>query len=106
MSQLKLYRPDDLDAETHLEVDAPPPTVLRFRRMPSQEGPGGLMDVLLRARVIHQNKHCPRCEHPVVEPVVLNDAILNRGRLPIPGTGTLVGFHCHGCQTEWPVPQR
>lgn len=106
MSRLKLYRPDNLAAEDHIKVDEPPPTILRFPQLASGREPGSLMNVLLRARVIHQNKRCPRCAHPVVEPLVLSDAILNRGNLPIPGTGTLVGFHCHGCQTEWPIPKR
>ena len=47
--------------------------------------------------------HVPDRSHPIVEPIELDNGILNRNRMPIPGTATLVGFHCHGCQREWPA---
>ena len=57
-----------------------------------------------RARIIRNNCQCPECGHQEVEPLELDDAIVNpNNRLPVPGTSTIVGFHCHGCGLEWPV---
>ena len=39
-----------------------------------------------------------------IEPIELQDAVISpKNRLPIPGTATIVGFHCNDCGTEWPV---
>lgn len=54
-----------------------------------------------RARVLFSNRCCPHCHHPVVEPIELDDALINRAGQPIPGTATLVGFHCEACDAEW-----
>lgn len=63
-----------------------------------------LQPVSDRARLIHQNSQCPDCHASLVEPIELNDGLRARGnRLPVPGTATLVGFHCHRCGYEWPV---
>ncbi|VAX36154.1 hypothetical protein MNBD_PLANCTO02-2686 [hydrothermal vent metagenome] len=59
------------------------------------------LNVLDRARTLHINRFCPECGYPDVEPLELDDAIINRNSLPIPGTATLVGFHCNDCHTEW-----
>lgn len=57
-----------------------------------------------RARIIRENSFCPECSSCTVEPLELRDAILSpRNRQPIPGTATIVGFHCENCGTEWPV---
>lgn len=57
-----------------------------------------------RARLIHQNSQCPDCNANLVEPIELNDGVMARGnRLSVPGTATLVGFHCCRCGYEWPV---
>jgi hypothetical protein len=58
-------------------------------------------DVVARAQALYENRTCPACDYPVVEPIELDDPILNRKGLPIPGTATLVGFRCRGCRTEW-----
>jgi hypothetical protein len=60
--------------------------------------------VVDRARLIRDNSTCPTCERHDIEPLELDDADVSaRGRLPIPGTATLVGFHCNDCGVEWPV---
>ena len=59
------------------------------------------LNVLDRARTLHINRICPQCGDADVEPLELNDAIINRNNLPIPGTATLVGFHCNDCHIEW-----
>lgn len=57
-----------------------------------------------RARTIRDNAVCPECSKSDVEPLELQDALISaKNRLPIPGTATIVGFHCNSCGTEWPV---
>jgi predicted RNA-binding Zn-ribbon protein involved in translation (DUF1610 family) len=57
-----------------------------------------------RARLIHQNSTCPDCGHHDIEPLELADSVISpRNRMPVPGTATIVGFHCNECGTEWPV---
>lgn len=57
-----------------------------------------------RARLIRTNNTCPNCSHHDIEPLELEDAMISpKSRLPIPGTATIVGFHCNDCGTEWPV---
>ncbi len=57
-----------------------------------------------RARIIRDNAVCPECSKFDIEPVELQDAVISpKSRLPIPGTATIVGFHCNDCGTEWPV---
>ena len=60
-------------------------------------------DVIERARVLYNNRQCPECRYPVVQPLELDDAAINKCGLPIPGTATLVGFRCRGCQAQWSV---
>ncbi len=61
------------------------------------------MNMVTRAQTLFANRACPHCQYPVVEPLELNDAAINRAGLPIPGTSTLVGFRCTGCEAEWGV---
>lgn len=57
-----------------------------------------------RARIIHDNSTCPECSRCNIEPLELQDALISpKNRLPVPGTATIVGFHCIDCGTEWPV---
>jgi len=56
-----------------------------------------------RARALHNNRHCRSCGHSAVEPVTLNDGLRDGSGQYIPGTATLVGFHCERCHAEWPV---
>jgi len=67
---------------------------------------GRLVPALERARMLHQNSECPECRKPNVQPLELNDALISpRSRLPVPGTATIIGFHCEDCGCEWPVFQ-
>ncbi len=108
MSRLRLYWPDargQFEAVAMAPVSADragEPAVIPFarcRRRPT--GGSRLTDVVGRAHTIYANGRCPVCRHPVVEPIELNDAVVGRGNLPIPGTATLVGFRCDGCDSEW-----
>jgi hypothetical protein len=60
-------------------------------------------DVIARARTLFANRTCPTCDYPVVTPVELDNATHNRNGQPIPGSATLVGFHCEGCGEEWSI---
>jgi hypothetical protein len=65
---------------------------------------GRLQDPADRARMISRNSACPECGHHDIEPLELEDAVISpRNRLPVPGTATIVGFHCNDCGIEWPV---
>ncbi len=57
-----------------------------------------------RARLLHNNSTCPECAHHDIEPLELEDSVISpKNRLPVPGTATIVGFHCNDCGIEWPV---
>ena len=56
-----------------------------------------------RARSLRHNDRCPHCRHGLVEPLELADGVRSRNHQPIPGTATLVGFHCLACHWEWPA---
>lgn len=65
---------------------------------------GRLSEPVDRARLIRNNNCCPNCARHDIEVLELEDAVVSaRSRLPIPGTSTIVGFHCNDCGTEWPV---
>ncbi len=65
---------------------------------------GRFMEPQDRARILQQNNCCPQCAQHDVEPLELSDAVISpKNRMPVPGTATIVGFHCNDCGTEWPV---
>lgn len=65
---------------------------------------GRFMPAADRAKLIHRNSECPECHKHDIEPLELDDALMSsRSRLPIPGTATIIGFHCNDCGSEWPV---
>jgi len=112
MSRLKLYWPEEQNggftqsAEASCEESHSDDMIIPFRlRRPSSGAAShvAVLDVLTRAQMLRENRECPECGHPVVEPLELNDAAHNQNGLPIPGTATLVGFHCTRCDCEWPV---
>ena len=104
MSQLKLYQPDEVhQGRRVLRIDEAEPRIFSFRQYAARRGNRQVLQVVARARRLHDNRACPYCDHPVVRPVELQDAVVNRSRLPIPGTATLVGFHCERCSAEWSV---
>ena len=101
MSRLSVYWPDEVDS---IEVSADEPMILPFpgsRRQLSVEAHP--MDVVTRARALYANRKCHDCGYPVVEPIELSDSMVNLSGLSIPGTATLIGFRCQGCQHEWSV---
>lgn len=112
MSRLKLYWPDQDSCGTSemtsssAEDSASDEMIIPFRLRSfadSEASHVSLINAVTRAQMLRENCECRQCGHPVVEPVELNDAAINRNGLPIPGTATLVGFHCTRCDREWPV---
>jgi hypothetical protein len=77
------------------------PAILPFRSERSLQH--WRFDIVARAQALYDNRTCPHCDYPVVLPIELGDAVLNRKGQAIPGTATLVGFRCQGCRTEWSV---
>ena len=110
---LKLYAPADLDVaesefpglslysepepELELEDDC---QVLSWRFI-RRGGQPSFIEAVQRSRLLHMHRRCHECGRPTVQPVERNDAVLGKNRLPIPGTSTVVGFHCDYCQSEW-----
>jgi hypothetical protein len=111
MSYLRLYQPD-VEEEQQAEPEEEP-CLLSFEQFAATWKRSGRVlrhdaahteeDSILRARIIYANRRCPWCKHPGVEPVELDNARMNRNHRPMPGTASLVGFHCQGCCREWPA---
>lgn len=96
MSHLALYTPEVEDEPWIVSFPTPlrdedfHPSTISFGTTP-----------LDRARLLHQNRTCPCCGHGAVEPLELRDGQLDRFHRVIPGTATIVGFHCLHCENEW-----
>jgi len=108
MSCLKLHWPHSLalyaPAETDWQRDSDSddaPVILRFPRRTARAGNGGQQALLTRARIIHENRCCPICNRAAVIPVDSEQTLLTRDHMPIPGSGTLLGFECESCGHEW-----
>jgi hypothetical protein len=102
MSRLRIYWPESRHADHQVDANEGPVT-LSFKCDVRSRVNSKVADLISRARLLYQNKRCPHCSHPVIEPIELANAVLNRNRMPIPGTATLVGFRCGCCQAEWPA---
>jgi hypothetical protein len=112
MSCLKLYAPAEIDVEEprfSIYVDpsdreGADPEILSWNRISThtrRDNPSSLMELLTRTRVLYRNKRCRSCDRPTVEPVEMDDAVVSKSRLPVPGSATLVGFQCQYCRHEW-----
>jgi hypothetical protein len=102
MSRLKLFSPeaDVLPFSTRMD-DSWQPAARGSHRIATQSN--AMLEVLIRAQKIRDNRECIDCGHPIVELVELNDGRYDRSGTLIPGTATLVGFRCGSCQAEWPA---
>lgn len=113
---LRLYSPDDLDlanqSEPILTLYSEPEldefdesddsgTVLSWRIGHRNRLTGSYMEIVQRSRLLHAHRRCQKCGRPTVRPVVREDSQVGTNRLPVPGTGTVVGFHCDYCRKEW-----
>lgn len=98
MSHFRVLWPDDVEQGDDAEVAT---AVIPFAQPHRRLRP--TLDAVSRAQALYANRTCPFCEYPVVEPLELENAAIDSAGLPIPGTSTLVGFHCHGCDAEWSI---
>lgn len=104
MSRLSVYWPDEYGSTATAVTDEPrilpfPTPLPQANRSMRKEAVR--LDVISRARLLFANRQCRHCNYPVVEPLDLDDAQVNRQGLEIPGTSTIVGFRCHSCDAEW-----
>ncbi len=94
MSVLALALPSD-------SAVADAPRILSFQDSTLREPLQTQQDVVTRARLLHRNTTCPTCGKATVDPIELDDALLNRSGLVIPGTASVVGFTCNACSNDW-----
>ncbi len=101
---LRIYDPP-AEAPSQQPEESQPRDILPFSdRQRTTIISGRLAAPVDRARVIHENAVCPECDKCDIQPLELKDAVISpKSRLPVPGTATIVGFHCNDCGTEWPV---
>jgi len=105
-NRLRLFAPPEEPSEPAQQfLDMDRPHILQFRsRREATVISGRFTPPADRARMIHENCVCPECNHTDVEPLELEDGLISRGNhQPVPGTATIVGFHCNDCGSEWPV---
>ncbi len=107
MSILKIYYPEETHNQPAVpqEDSAPARMILPFDRG-SYKKPHYLQQedwTLNRARIVFKNHQCPACRSASVSSLELRDGLLNRKNRSIPGTATVVGFHCASCDHEWPA---
>ena len=104
MSHLKLYCPEETDSHDAVCEER---AILPFRHLGDRISPTISRDETVhRARILRENRCCAFCRSMFVEPLELDDAVISRrNHRPIPGTATIVGFHCHSCSAEWPAYQ-
>ncbi|MFP6761986.1 MAG: hypothetical protein VB858_00160 [Planctomycetaceae bacterium] len=112
---LRIFRPED-EIAPPVPVDSPAirasiadqpedgyqPVLLNFQEW-SDRLRGHSQSQLHRARQIHANCECPECHAALIVPLVLNDGRREPSGEEVPGTATLVGFHCDICSAEWPA---
>ena len=99
---LSLYAPIDADWQSGTDCNDDP-VILSFRRNAARSGQGRQRDLLSRARIIHENRCCPVCGRAAVVPVDAEQQLKFRNQMPVPGSGTLVGFECECCDHAWEV---
>jgi hypothetical protein len=108
MSCLKLHWPQSLSVYPPVDADwqndsdgEDAPVILSFPRIAGRVGTHPQRDLLTRARIIHENRCCEVCGRAAVVPVDAEPALAYRDSMPVPGSGTLIGFACDCCGHEW-----
>lgn len=98
MVKLSVYRAPIVDEE---------PRILSFAELAPQVKVQRRVDaahkLTIRCRVERQNRVCPVCDRITAAPIELCDGLLSRNGSLIPGSATIVGFHCSSCGHEWPA---
>lgn len=103
---MRLFDAHDVASHNFRLVSDDQPMILSFRNSEGRKSSAGSEQAVQRAKLLRENDQCPHCRHAVVEPLELADAMMGRNNRPVPGTGTLVGFHCLRCHWEWPAKSR
>ncbi|MEM1063475.1 MAG: hypothetical protein AAF532_11890 [Planctomycetota bacterium] len=108
MSRLRLYTgPAEAAGGVATAEQADRPDVIPFativRALSPKTDAAEDLGPLARARMLHRNRRCVTCDSPRVSPVSLADGVRDASGQFIPGTATLVGFHCEDCGREWPT---
>lgn len=106
MSQLQLFRAESTASRDFRIADEEVPVILAFRSLAGRSSLLNRQPSVTRAKTMRDNDRCPQCACADIEPLQLSDASIGRNNRPIPGTATLVGFHCRRCQCEWPATTR
>ena len=106
MSCLKLHWPQTLSvyppSDSNWQSDSDETRmILAFPRNAGRIGRNSQRELLARARILYENRFCPDCGRAAVVPVDSQPALSYRDHLPVPGTGTIVGFACESCGHEW-----
>ena len=76
---------------------------LRARGGWVEQNAPAVSEPLSRAKALHANRTCKCCGAGGVAPVLLADTVRDAAGDIVPGSGTLVGFHCGRCEAQWPV---
>ncbi|MDA1014460.1 MAG: hypothetical protein O3A00_08415 [Planctomycetota bacterium] len=97
MTLLKLFAPP-LDSPATIPF---PNQDLPAIPLPLPHRRGSAMSVLQRSRTIFENRICPDCRQASVSTIELADGLRDAWSFTIPGTASLVGFHCKHCGSEW-----
>ncbi|HCS51641.1 hypothetical protein [Rubinisphaera sp.] len=97
MSCISIYRPGGTALDEPSIIPFPR---LRLKAYREDEQSNSTLN---RARLLHDNTSCRSCGSCAVDPLELNDADLNSAGRTIPGTATIVAFHCNKCYHEWPA---
>lgn len=106
MSRLRLFDAQDAAPRHFRLYDEEQPVILAFREQAKRRASAASDSAVRRAQLLRENDQCPHCRHAVVEPLELADGTIGRNNRPIPGSATLVGFHCLRCHWEWPATPR
>jgi hypothetical protein len=101
MIGLRVYGGPEVPATSSRFADEDAPDVLSLARFVDRQAAS--RSPLSRAKALHANRCCRFCGSSQVDPVTLNDGLRDGSGQYVPGSATLVGFHCEHCRSEWPV---
>ena len=103
MARLRVYRGPEANRVSRFS-SAERPDVIPFAALVARRDRlAAAAAPLNRAKALHANRRCKNCGHSGVDPVTLNDGLRDGSGQYVPGSATLVGFHCPRCRSEWPV---
>jgi hypothetical protein len=101
MIGLRVFRGPETSRSESRFVEEDRPDVLSLARFVDRQASS--RSPLSRAKALHANRCCRFCGSSRVDPVTLNDGLRDGSGQYVPGSATLVGFHCEECREEWPI---